>query len=317
MTFNNLPITIVYKHSRFAYAQSRGGLTTTNGGEHASALRRAHEANLKSIDRCQKILTDLGLKYTVICRADLKPDQILDGLILSLGGDGTLLDVSHHVTTAHVLGVNSDPVSSVGALLSADMNNLKSIVENILVGQFLPVAINRMEISTADKSFKKSALNDLLICHKNPGATSRFVVNHKNISEEHRSSGIWVSTAAGSTGAAFSAGLNPADLHDQRLLFRIREPIWTSANKPKVAFGNISGGDELIIESTLLDQCAFVDGPHHAKDLGLYEKIYVKNAETPLSLFVSPDLLKRRDLLITTRKKSLSQIDLSFIDVLG
>ena len=51
-----------------------------------------------------------------------------------------------------------------------------------------------------------NVLNDILICHHNPGAMSRYYLTVGRVREEQRSSGVWIATAAGSSGGLHSAG---------------------------------------------------------------------------------------------------------------
>ena len=69
----------------------------------------------------------------------------------------------------------------------------------------------------------EAALNDVLIAHQHPAATSRYLVRLGRISETHRSSGLWVSTPAGSTAGIRSSGGAVLPLRSRRLQFRARE----------------------------------------------------------------------------------------------
>ncbi|MEZ4703721.1 MAG: hypothetical protein R3A11_00720 [Bdellovibrionota bacterium] len=70
----------------------------------------------------------------------------------------------------------------------------------------------------------RPALNDVLITNRNPASTSRYLFSLGDITEEHRSSGIWVSTAAGSTAAISGAGGVNLPLDSTSYQFVIREP---------------------------------------------------------------------------------------------
>ena len=48
-----------------------------------------------------------------------------------------------------------------------------------------------------------AVINDVLIAHKNPAATSRYLLELNKTKEEQRSSGIWIATPMGSTAGHF------------------------------------------------------------------------------------------------------------------
>eukprot|EP00850_Spirogloea_muscicola_P020677 SM000223S07305 [mRNA] locus=s223:59029:71140:- [translate_table: standard] len=71
---------------------------------------RQHEATIVA---CQRLFTRMGLQWTAVQRDQLHGpiDDSVD-LVVTIGGDGTLLEASHHICHwLPVLGVNSDPTS--------------------------------------------------------------------------------------------------------------------------------------------------------------------------------------------------------------
>ncbi|PQQ18703.1 hypothetical protein Pyn_30060 [Prunus yedoensis var. nudiflora] len=75
------------------------------------------------------------------------------------------------------------------------------------------------------------ALNDVLIAHPCPAAVSQFSFKIKSDDQpcsplvNSRSSGLRVSTAAGSTAAMLSAGGFPMPILSEDLQFMVREPM--------------------------------------------------------------------------------------------
>ncbi len=146
-------------------------------------------------------------------------------LVISIGGDGTLLAASQWVTGALVLGVNSAPQASIGHLALARRETFAGILERIADGTLQPVPVTRLAVELEGYPGLRPALNDVLLTHASPAATSRYRLTLKDYSEEHRSSGLWISTATGSTAGIRSAGGRPMPLRSRRLQFRAREPL--------------------------------------------------------------------------------------------
>jgi NAD+ kinase len=73
------------------------------------------------------------------------------------------------------------------------------------------------------ESIQTPALNDFLFAAASPAATTRYRVGFQGRIESHRSSGIWIATATGSTAAISAAGGVPMDASDQHLQFLVRE----------------------------------------------------------------------------------------------
>ncbi|KAK6134465.1 hypothetical protein DH2020_031804 [Rehmannia glutinosa] len=179
-------------------------------------LRYLHDRTLahkNAIDFFQNILKKKVVDWKAVFRSDLsKPIRDVD-LVITVGGDGTLLQASHLMDDSiPVLGVNSDPTRpeevaelneefdatrSTGYLCAATANNFEHILDGILENRSEPSELARMAVSVNSKLISTSALNDVLLAHPCPATVSRF---------SFRSSGLRVSTGAGSTAAMHSAG---------------------------------------------------------------------------------------------------------------
>ncbi len=147
----------------------------------------------------------------------LYPDRVVDttgvGLVVSLGGDGTLL------RAAHIVGYQEIPMlglsyGHLGFLTCGGPDDLIQTVSDALAGDLhvshrmtldVEVEFERPDGSlTTEHSF---ALNDLALTH---GIRGDMIVFDVAVSGHHidrlRGDGFVVSTATGSTGYALSAG---------------------------------------------------------------------------------------------------------------
>jgi NAD+ kinase len=210
-------------------------------------------------------------------------------LVISVGGDGTLLATSHWVSGARLLGVNSAPKSSVGYLSIARRVTVARDLERIAKGTLLPQAVSRLEVEIDGKRLPP-ALNDVLVAHEQPAATSRYRLYLGKQSEEHRSSGLWVATPAGSTAGIRSAGGQPMPLDARRLEFRARE-LYRPPNVPPaiLASGYVEAGQELVVESAMEAGWLYLDGARMATRFPFGARATFRVAEQPLLLYADPE----------------------------
>lgn len=299
-------IVVVYKHSRFTYAKDHGFDQHINLNNDADPivrdLRIAHENNLKCVDSIKSALDELQISYRIICRTDMTTEDLKNNFVIAVGGDGTILDTSHYCDDSPMLGVNSDPRHSVGALCVASSENFSDIIREIYQGKLFPTPLTRLSIKIDERPVTPLALNDVLFCHKNPASMSRFILSFRGQIESHRSSGIWFSTAAGSTGGIYSSGAEPLNFEDDLAIFRVREPYWTDQNTPNLLHGSIKRDEIFSIRSNMTDAEIFIDGPHKTFAISLGESVSISLSDRPLWLFDGPRLNKNRMEIIKQRK---------------
>jgi NAD+ kinase len=213
-------------------------------------------------------------------------------LVISVGGDGTLLTTSHWVTEGLLLGVNSAPRSSIGYLTFARRATLPRIQARIAKGTLLPQQVARLEVALHEGLEEKilpPALNDVLIAHEQPAATSRYRLQLGRREEDHRSSGLWVSTTAGSTAGIRSAGGQVMALGERRLQFRARELFRVSGGRvATLAEGFIGPGQQLIVESAMASGWLYIDGARMATRFPFGARASFRLAAQPLRLFAEP-----------------------------
>ena len=247
------------------------------------AMRLSHEENQRTLTAVCHALDALNVSYDRLYRGDLKPITDYD-LILSVGGDGTLLEVARYVGDLPVLGVNSDPSRSTAFLCAADRSSIASCLDALLAGNMPHVSLARMQITLNHTLLPFYALNDILIAHSNPAAMASYILCVDGISETQRSSGIWIATAAGSTAAIRSAGGHVMPLRSQKRQYRVRE-AYTSNDRPyQLLHGMLPPGVSFELTSRMRRGRLFLDGPHLRYHLGLGDTVSVTLAPTPLQL---------------------------------
>jgi NAD+ kinase len=136
----------------------------------------------------------------------------------------------------------------------------------------------------------RRVLNEALFCHAIPAATSRYVVSFAGKIEDQRSSGVWVSTAAGSTGAARSAGGRILPFASRKLQLIVREPYLESrrASEPvPIELDHLvfEPPESLILLSKMEDARLYLDGPFRQIPVGLGDRVVCQVSSEPLHVF--------------------------------
>lgn len=230
------------------------------GDPTARRLKRAHEANLKTIAELHAALDSLGVKGTLIGprTKDLSRDRF--DLVVTVGGDGTLLRASHRVLDVPIVGINSDPQTSVGFFCGIQAGEVLASLERALDGRLSQKRLTRMQVTMQGEVLSKRVLNDALFCHASPAATSRYLVQIGKVSEDHKSSGFWIGPAAGSTAAQKSAGGRVLPLASEALQFIVREPYTPKGERYELKKVVLEPGQAVEVRSKMHSGALFLDG---------------------------------------------------------
>lgn len=276
-------ILLLYKMSAFQYYQDVPDDCRPDFHK-VNRFRETHEVHYETLTHIENVLKDRNLTYQKVERGRIDDYSEFD-LIITVGGDGTFLEGARYIQDQLILGVNSDPKWSVGRLCLATRETFQDFLDGILSDEFETLLLNRMK---AD--FKKSGqmiyfLNDILVAHANPASLSRYILSVDGQCEEQRGSGIWFSTAAGSTGAIHSAGGSILDLASGDFQYMPRE-LYRGWDHEDYQFlgGVFSGEVDVKVISLMAEGMVFVDGSHQRISFIVSEEVVISRAEAPLRL---------------------------------
>jgi NAD+ kinase len=257
----------------------------------AGQVEEAAREQERTLVTLQEALSHLGVTPVTVSvdAIDSRARRALAAarFVVSVGGDGTLLAASHWVTGALLLGVNSAPRSSVGYLTLTRRASLARDIVRIGSGNLLPCPVARIEIEMEGRLLPP-ALNDVLIAHEQPAATSRYRLRLGRRTAEHRSSGLWVATPTGSTAGIRSAGGQPMPLAERRLQFLARELYRARGHGASLESGFVEERQELILESAMEAGWLFLDGARTAVRFPFGARAIFRVARQPLLLFADP-----------------------------
>lgn len=268
------------------YRESRFLKLLEEKNEVVERVELAHQEHLDTLKAVQSHLTDRGIEYKFIARSELDHYIKNIDLMISVGGDGTFLDASHSLDKVPLLGVNSSKSSSFGHFCIADKKNFASIFDQILEGSFDYAPILRLKIELNGEIIPQRSLNEILVAHTSPAATTRYFIELGERREEHRSSGVLVGTPSGSTGTLRSAGALVQPINARKYQFFVREPNVRPDDDWQLDKGLVDESKCLEITSQMRTGAIFVDGPHIVYPFQLGDKIKISAAGNDLRAFV-------------------------------
>jgi NAD+ kinase len=265
MKFKN--ILILYKRSAYKiyFLDNKRSLFPQDksiGRHELSQFQDAHHQHYETLRSVTRILLTHGIRFTECYRGHDINFAPYD-LIITVGGDGTFLEAARKVKKQVMLGVNSAPDHSVGRYCIATVKNFERILSSIITNRYKTADMQRLELTIDGMKKPALILNDVLACHSNPAALFRYYLNVRGKKEEQRSSGIWISTASGSSGAIHSAGGKLLKPFERKMQYIPRE-LYLGKNKSYHLKGNIlSNKDEITITSLTRKAMIYFDGAHH------------------------------------------------------
>jgi NAD+ kinase len=239
-----------------------------------------------------------------------------------------LLGINSDPTGPDELAVTNvkDERRSRGALCAVSKYNMDEILPKIICGALEPRARTRLQCivkSTYTETRLPPALNDVLIAHPSPAAVSRFRLTLNRLKEptigtpssylspakqQYRastpavlldelfsfnvwSSGMWVSTATGSTAAMHAAGGYAMDPHSRNLQYMVRERLVEEGGEADTAdkgHGDVSYDQMLHLRWNSQRGCIFVDGSHSKHELQLGDEVTIEAHAPIINIFERP-----------------------------
>ncbi len=257
-------------------------------------LRRADAHHAETVDELRGAIEHVGWRATFRERDRVGEVTGFD-LVITVGGDGTLLWVSRSVGDTPMLGVNSAPHDSVGFLCGTRMGEVRDHLVAIEEGRVQRVKASRMKVCVDGEVVFGRVLNDVLFTHPVPAMTSKYLLDFGGITEEQKSSGIWISTAAGSTAAIRSAGGRPMAFRSRMLQFAVREPYLPPGVEYAHTRGFVHPDGALRLRNKMREARIYADGSRSAVSVELGQMVEFSLSDEPLHLLgVSPHALAAR-----------------------
>lgn len=212
-----------------------------------------------------------GLRHQIIERGFL-PNFLFgeSDMVACLGRDGLVVNTAKYLNGQPLIGFNPDKSRIDGVLLPFVPWASQAILPLVAKGTFAAKAVTMAKASLNDGQ-TLYAVNDLFIGPKSH-TSARYTLELDRTVETQSSSGIIVSTGAGSTGwfrsvLAGAVGVASAfvkdkklrqaremyqfDSEEEMLYFSVREPFVSNTSMAEMVFGRIKGETKLVITSQM------------------------------------------------------------------
>lgn len=288
MTANRPAVLVIYK--RTTYQRYRAGRNKriqellARKDPSVGKMVKAHEAHLDTLSKARKALRKLGARATFKHGHVAKKDEAWD-LVVTLGGDGTLLWASHLVgADTPMVAINSAPMSSVGYFCAGDRDNVEEMLAAALDGALRASRLTRMQVEIDSEVVHTRVLNDVLFCHECPAATTRYLIQRGDVQESQMSSGIWAGPAAGSTAALRSAGGRVLPIRSQKLQYVVREPYRRDDVRYAHEKGVLSPDESLTVVSKMREGQLYFDGANRVLSVDIGAVVRFSRSKEPLTL---------------------------------
>ncbi|OWM88562.1 hypothetical protein CDL15_Pgr002329 [Punica granatum] len=274
----------------YSLGSSSNGVSRLSNPQILHHLDSRNKVHKDVISFCKNILQKKFVDWEEILRDNLcYPVRNVD-VVVTFGGDGTLLHASHFVDDSiPILGVNSDPTNaeeveehnnefdatrSTGYLCAATVNNFEQVLDDILEGRSVPSELTRLSVHVN---------SELLPIIKKEGQPYSPLLNC-------RSCGLRVSTATGSTAAMLSAGGFQMPISSHDLQYMVREPISPGAASSRM-YGLINPNQSLDIAWYCKEGYIYVDGSQVRYYIKHGDTIEVSARAPLLRVYLPPHLL--------------------------
>jgi NAD+ kinase len=173
-------------------------------------LNSSKGQSLKAYRRVARVLKDKNISYYNVDSAhaeDIKPDT---DLLISLGGDGTLLKAARAAAGLgiKIVGVNGGTLGFLSAV-EAHEEGFAAFFEDILTDNYTAQERGMLEVRIlrgGQEVFKENALNECVLKTKEARAVSVNVFYNNDELKEYFGDGIIIATPTGSTAYNLAAG---------------------------------------------------------------------------------------------------------------
>jgi NAD kinase len=240
----------------------------------------AHARYALSVESLKRAIPKV-LKLHVIERAFL-PNYLFSDrdLVIAIGPDGLVVNTAKYLSAQWILAVNPDPQRVEGVLTPFSVEEAGEWVSRAITGR---VTLRRVTMAKATLNDGQSlyAFNDLFIGPRSH-VSARYRIEYAGQAEDHSSSGLIVSTGAGSTGwlqsivtgsVCVTAGIIGAQLtppapetyrlpwEADELYFTVREPFTSRTSQATIVFGKLGPRQPLVLRSYMPENgVIFSDG---------------------------------------------------------
>ena len=265
--------------------ERRGGQNKTAARDAVATLAAAeadfgdYEEEDATYQRAREQLArdlDFGLPVKFVDRSYVPNYDFWNcAVVIVLGQDGLVANTAKYVGELPIVAVNPDPKRFDGVLLPFRVSDARTAVGRVLEQRFRFRSVTLAEAMLNDGQ-RLLAFNDFFAGSRTH-VSARYTIEAAGLREPQSSSGVLITTGAGSTGWMSSvfnmvsgvarlldkeiAGTMRLEWDARRLIWAVREPFESKHSSTRLVAGLLDAPEELIIESLMpTDGVIFSDG---------------------------------------------------------
>ena len=206
-----------------------------------------------------------------------------DDIIVVVGRDGLVANTAKYAKNLPIIGVNPDPNKINGIFLPYEASQIGTVLRKVLNGTFRSKLVTMAEVEMNDGQ-RLLAFNDIFV-GTSTHRSAHYRITHNQCTEKHSSSGIIISTGAGSTGwlssianmtnkiSEFCFGNKSVRINQAQnnpfkikwdtdyLLFVVREAFESKNSQTNISISKITHQNSVMLESLMSENgVIFSDG---------------------------------------------------------
>ena len=226
---------------------------------------REDDAYRSALDRLRRTL-DFEMPVQLVDRSLVPTFQFQkEDVVVTLGQDGLVANTAKYAGTQPIVAVNPEPSRFDGILLPFLPDQARAAVERVLENKAKAREVTLASVTLGDGQHLL-AFNDLFIGARSH-VSALYRISYGDRSEVQSSSGVLVSTGAGSTGwvsSVFNMASGIANFcggkplqgvrmqwEDPRLLYIVREPFLSRHSEIGIVAGMLAASEQLRLESLM------------------------------------------------------------------
>ncbi len=248
------------------------------GGHSFDDIQAAHDAYKSVLKSTIDALPDEPKHHTI--DRDLVPRYAFarNDLVVTIGQDGLVSNTAKYLSGQPIFAINPEPDRYDGPLLPFRIGDLDTYLTPVINGEFANSEIT-LAIARSSNNQELLAFNDFFVGARSH-ISARYVIEAGGRRESQSSSGVIVSTGAGSTGwlqsvYAGAAGVVSAiggryvpppnsgrlPWNSEELVFSVREPFPSQVTRTSLVHGRLTREQPLTIISRMpMNGVVFSDG---------------------------------------------------------
>jgi NAD kinase len=236
------------------------------------------------LKKVEEVLKRNQVDFHIANRDFLVREQFKNvNLVVAVGGDGTFLRAVQFMKKGLVIGVNADPKNKEGFFMKARKDDFEEKLQSVMKGNFKIRKLPRLEASVNGRTIDSLAINEFFIGPNRGYQAAKYTIQVGKRKERHKSSGVLVTTPAGSNAWGMACGAKKIHLDEEVFQYVVREPYMGKVFKDyEVLNGKMMEHEKVVVISEMLHGIIVADSVGREHHLRPEDKIVVRMSKNSI-----------------------------------